>query len=186
MLPLVLIFVGCAFSFFSFNSIISFLTKSDFFLKPLKDALKKIKSLGNPLSLYLKSISFAGIVTTCLDLFIACTEIRISLNSLPKQPAFIFIPPPTVPGIQDKNSNPPKLLSIANSDSDLSLTALPAIIMSSDKREILLKLFDNLITTPSYVLSVIRVFEPPPRINIFSLLFINFKNLINSFKFSAL
>ena len=46
-------------------------------------------------------------------------------------------------------SNPPKLLSIANSESDLSLTALPAIIMSSDRREILLKLFDNLITTPS-------------------------------------
>ena len=80
---------------------------------------------------------------------IACTEINISLNSLLKHPAFIFIPPPTVPGIQDKNSNPPKLLFIANSESDLSLTELPAIIISSDKREILLKLFDSLITTPS-------------------------------------
>jgi hypothetical protein len=40
-------------------------------------------------------------------------------------------------------------LFIANSESDLSLTELPAIIISSDKREIFLKLFDNLITTPS-------------------------------------
>ena len=41
-------------------------------------------------------------------------------------------------------------------------------------------------TTPSNKLSVISVFEPPPRINIFSLFSIFFKNLINSFKFSAL
>ena len=68
---------------------------------------------------------------------------------LPKQPAFIFMPPPTVPGMHERNSNPPKLLFIANSESDLSLTALPAIIISSDKREILLKLFVSLITTPS-------------------------------------
>ena len=148
-LPLVLILVGCAFSFFSFNFIISSFIKFEFFLKPLNDALKKIKSLGNPLSLYLKLISYAGIVMTLPDLLIACTEIKISLNSLSKPPAFIFIPPPTVPGMQDKNSNPPKLLSIANSESALSVTALPAIIISSDKREILLKLFDNLITTPS-------------------------------------
>jgi len=40
-------------------------------------------------------------------------------------------------------------LFIANSESDLSLTELPAIIISSDKREIFLKLFDSLITTPS-------------------------------------
>ena len=74
---------------------------------------------------------------------------RISLNSLPKHPAFILMPPPTVPGIHDKNSKPPKPLLMANSDSDLSLTALPAIIISSDNKEILLKLFNNLITTPS-------------------------------------
>jgi hypothetical protein len=59
------------------------------------------------------------------------------------------MPPPIVPGIHDKNSKPPKLLSIANSDSDLSLTELPAIIISSDNKEILLKLFNNFITTPS-------------------------------------
>ena len=59
------------------------------------------------------------------------------------------MPPPTVPGIHDKNSKPPKPLLVANSDSDLSLTALPAIIISSVNNEILLKLFNNLITTPS-------------------------------------
>ena len=59
------------------------------------------------------------------------------------------MPPPTVPGIHDKNSKPPKPLKMANSDNDLSLTALPAIIISSDNKEILLKLFNNLITTPS-------------------------------------
>ena len=88
-----------------------------------------------------------------------------------------------MPGIHDKNSKPLKLLLIANADSDLSLTELPAIIISSDNKEILLKLFNNFITTPSESLSVINVFEPPPKIKIFSLLLIFFKNLINSFKF---
>ena len=72
-------------------------------------------------------------------------EIKISLNSLSKQPAFILIPPPIVPGIQDKNSKPPKLFSIAKSDSDLSVTALPAIMISLFSKDILLKLFDSLI-----------------------------------------
>ena len=95
-------------------------------------------------------------------------ETRMSLNSLSKQPAFILIPPPTVPGIQDKNSKPPKLFSIAKSDNDLSVTALPAIIISLFNKEILLKLFDSLITTPLKCLSVINVFEPAPSTNIFS------------------
>ena len=59
------------------------------------------------------------------------------------------MPPPTVPGIHDKNSKPPKLLSIANLERDLSLTALPAIIISLDNKEILLKLSKSFITTPS-------------------------------------
>ena len=91
-----------------------------------------------------------------------------------------------MPGIQYKNSNPPKLFSIANSDNNLSLTALPAIIISSDRRDILLKLFDSLITAPSKVLSEIKVFDPPPRIKNFSSFLIIFKNLIKSFKFFAL
>ena len=78
------------------------------------------------------------------------------------------MPPPTVPGIHDKNSKPPKPLLIANSDSDLSLTALPAIIMSSLKRETLLKFLLNFITTPSKKLSLIKVLEPAPSVNIFS------------------
>ena len=70
-------------------------------------------------------------------------ESNISLNSLPKQPAFILIPPPIVPGIQDKNSNPVKLLFIAKSVKDLSKAALPAIIISSPSNEILLKFLLN-------------------------------------------
>ena len=40
------------------------------FLKPLNDALKKIRSSDNPISLYLKLISFAGIVNTLPNLLI--------------------------------------------------------------------------------------------------------------------
>tara|TARA_B100000609_G_C17197391_1_gene426055 strand:+ start:1489 stop:1689 length:201 start_codon:yes stop_codon:yes gene_type:complete len=66
------------------------------------------------------------------------------------------------------------------------VTALPAIMTSSFNREILLKLFASLITTPLNCLSVINVFEPAPKTNIFSLLLIFLRNLIRSFKFSAL
>ena len=111
---------------------------------------------------------------------------NISLNSFPKQPAFILIPPPMVPGIPDKNSNPLKLLFVAKSDKALSKTALPAIIIFSPSKEILLKFLLSLITTPSYKLSFIKVFEPAPRINIFSLLSNFFKKFTNSFRLSAL
>ena len=43
-----------------------------------------------------------------------------------------------MPGIQERNSKPPKLFFIANSDNDLSVTALPAIMISSECKEILL------------------------------------------------
>ena len=69
------------------------------------------------------------------------------------------------------------LLSIAKSDKVLSKTALPAIIMSSPSKEILLKFLPNLITAPSNNSSFIKVFEPAPRMNIFSLLFSFFKKL---------
>ena len=59
-------------------------------------------------------------------------------------------------------------------------------MISSDSNDILLKSFESLITIPSYFLSVIKVFEPPPRINIFSLLSIFLRNLINSLRFFAL
>ena len=95
------------------------------------------------------------------------------------------MPPPTVPGIQDKNSNPLKLFSKAKFDKVLSKTALPAIIISSFNNEILLKFLLNLITTPLYKLSEINVFEPAPSIKIFSLFFNFFKNFINSLRLFA-
>ena len=97
-----------------------------------------------------------------------------------------MIPPPTVPGIHDKNSKPLRLLLIAKSDKILSETALPAIITSSPKRDMLLKDFPSFTTTPSNNLSEINVFEPAPKINIFSLSSIFFKKFIKSFKLSAL
>ena len=108
------------------------------------------------------------------------------MNSLPKHPAFIFIPPPIVPGMHDKNSKPLKLFSDAKSDNDLSKTALPAIIISSSSNERLLKFLPNLMTTPSNIPSEIKVLEPAPRIKILSLLSNFLRNLIKSFKLSAL
>ena len=96
------------------------------------------------------------------------------------------MPPPTVPGIPDKNSNPLRPLLIAKSDKVLSKTALPAITTSSPKSDMLLKFFPNFITIPLYKLSEINVLEPAPRTNIFCLLFIFFKKFINSFKLLAL
>ena len=58
--------------------------------------------------------------------------------------------------------------------------------ISSPKREILLKFLLNLMTMPSNKSSVISVFDPAPRIKIFSLLFIFFRNFTNSFKSFAL
>ena len=82
-----------------------------------------------------------------------------------------------------KNTNSDE---INNSDNDLSVTALPAIIISSDSIEILLKLLVSLITTPSNSSSVINVFEPPPKTKIFVLFSIFLRNLINSLRLSAL
>ena len=77
-----------------------------------------------------------------------------------------------------KNSNPLKLLFNAKSDIDLSRTALPAIIISSPSRETLLKFLLNFITTPSNKLSLIKVFEPAPRINIFLYYLVSLKILL--------
>ena len=186
MLPLVLILVGCAFSFFLTKFSISFFIWDGIDFDPLNEALKKIKLSDKLLFLYSNFISLLGIVMIFPDLSIAWTDINISLNSLLKQPAFILIPPPIVPGIQDKNSNPLRLFFTAKSDKDLSVTALPAIITSSPRSEILLKFFPNFITIPSNKSSDIKVLEPAPRINIFSWLFTIFKNLISSWRLSAL
>ena len=61
------------------------------------------------------------------DLSRACTDNKTSLNSWPKHPEFILIPPPILPGIQYKYSKPPILFSAANSATLLSSEALPAI-----------------------------------------------------------
>ena len=116
----------------------------------------------------------------------ACTDKRISLNSLPKHPEFILIPPPTVPGMHERNSKPLRWFSHANSDNFLSDMMLPAIIislLSIDKFE---KFLPNLITAPSKVPSGNSTFEPAPKINIFERFLYIFKKLINSFKFSGL
>ena len=111
-----------------------------------------------------------GIVKTSPFLLIACTDTKISLNSVSKQPEFILIPPPIVPGIHDKNSNPLKLFSIAKSDNDLSKTLLPAIIVFSFNNEVLEKFLLNLITAPSNKPSLNKIFDPAPNINRFLLL----------------
>jgi hypothetical protein len=67
-----------------------------------------------------------------------------------------------------KNSNPPIPLFSAKSESFLSRQALPAIMTSFGNIEILEKIFPSLITTPLNFSSLIRVFEPAPKICIFS------------------
>ena len=52
--------------------------------------------------------------------------------------------------------------------------------------EEILKFLPNFITTPSKILSEIKVLDPAPIVKIFSLLSSNSKNLTKSFKFSAL
>ena len=46
------------------------------------------------------------------------------------------MPPPIVPGMQDKNSNPLKLFFKANSERDLSKAPLPAIMVFSFSNDI--------------------------------------------------
>ena len=55
------------------------------------------------------------------------------------------MPPPTDPGIHDKNSKPLKLLLHAKSDTNLSKREQPAITILSLLTEILLKFLPNLI-----------------------------------------
>ena len=59
---------------------------------------------------------------------IRSNETKKSLNSDPKHPEFILIPPPTEPGIQDKNSKPDKPFSQAKSETFLSKDEQPAIL----------------------------------------------------------
>ena len=61
-----------------------------------------------------------------------------------------------VPGMQDKNSKPPKPWSFANSDRDLSVTAAPAIIISLDKREIFYQQADLIIKNENNIKETIE------------------------------
>ena len=88
--------------------------------------------------------------------------------------------------IHDKNSKFPTSFSVAKSDNFLSRQALPATITPLGNIEILEKFFPNLITTPSNVLSLMSVFDPAPKIWIFSLFLNLFKNNIKSGKLSGL
>ena len=94
---------------------------------------------------------------------ITCTDSKTSLNSVPKHPEFIFIPPPTEPGIQDKNSNPPRLFSQAKSEHFfLSKIEQPAIIILFLVNDILLKFLPNLMNMRFLIFSEINKFEPAP------------------------
>ena len=185
-LPPVLIFVGWASSFWFFNFLIIFSISFFSLIFPLNEALKKIKSLSNGLCLYPNFIPEHGIVLILPFLSITWIETKISLNSDPKQPEFILNPPPTVPGIQDKNSKPPILLSRANSDNFLSVTALPATIISFGSKDKLEKFLPNFITTPSNFLSVIKILEPAPKTNTLSFSPNLFKNRTKSSNVSGL
>ena len=77
----------------------------------LKRAVQKIHSLLIPIFLYSIPNSFTEKTRNSPERLIAVTSIKISLNSDPKQPEFILNPPPTVPGIQDKNSKLVKLFA---------------------------------------------------------------------------
>ena len=75
------------------------------FEKEFKDIILSVQAVdkfGKVLTIPLKSIY--------------CTETKIFLNSFSKHPEFILIPPPTDPGIHDKNSISPRLFSFAYSD----------------------------------------------------------------------
>ena len=91
-----------------------------------------------------------------------------------------------VPGMHDKNSKPPILLSIANSERFLSVVALPATIRLLESNDKLEKFFPNFTTTPSNFLSVSKILEPAPKTNTFSYSPNFFKNKTKSFNVSGL
>ena len=71
------------------------------------------------------------------------------------------MPPPTVPGIVDKNSKPPMLFSL-QIQIEFYLVEPPVISVVSFNNDILEKFFPNFITTPLYILSVNKIFDPLP------------------------
>ena len=69
--------------------------------------------------------------------------------------------------MHDKNSNPDKEFSRAKFERFLSKVEAPAIIVFSSNKDIWEKDFPNLIMIPSKPPSLIKVFEPAPKILIF-------------------
>ena len=107
------------------------------------------------------------------------------MNSDPKHPEFILIPPPTEPGIHDKNSKPDKPFSQAKSETFLSKDEQPAINLLSSISDILLKFLPNLIKIFSPKFSLIKRLDPAPK-TCFLYFGTIFRKLISSFKFSRL
>ena len=66
------------------------------------------------------------------------------------------------------------------------MVALPAIMVLFGNIEMFEKFFPNLRTTPSKPWSFTKIFEPTPKIKIFSFFPKFLKKLIKSFKFSGL
>ena len=88
-----------------------------------------------------------------------------------------------MPGIQERNSRLPILLFFANSEIFRSSVPAPASITSLSIKLIFEKLGLSFITAPLTPLSLIRVFEPAPKIVIFKFcFFISFKNSIFYFR----
>ena len=91
------------------------------------------------------------------------------------------MPPPIVPGIQDKNSKPDIEFLSANLETCLSKAEEPAIKVfsfSKDKRE---KDCPSLIIIPSNPPSLIKVLEPTPKTFILLNPLICFKKIDSSF-----
>ena len=93
----------------------------------------------------------------------------LSEPNLPKQPEFILMPPPIVPGIQYINSKPLILFSNANIDNLFWEHDDPDIILSLSNLEIEEKLLLNFIIVPSYTSSLNNTLEPDPSTNNFAL-----------------
>ena len=81
------------------------------------------------------------------------------------------MPPPTDPGIHDKNSKPLKWFLQAKSETFLSKIEHPAITTLSLVKDILLKFLPNLIKIRFCILSDINRFEPAPIIKKLSFFF---------------
>ena len=77
------------------------------------------------------------------------------------------MPPPILPGIQDKNSSPDIECCCAKSAIFLSKTAAPTSILLFSIKFIWEKAFPSLIMTPLKPESLKRVFDPAPSMYIF-------------------